>query len=231
MDAMSVLCLTADSMIADTAFTCIQRSSCDADDACEDRNALSRQESLNPFRRFVMRSPGSGALLVAAAVLLVSGPLAAQQPQHGQDTASGHQMMAKMDKSAECPMMSAMMMGPAAALGSSTALHLTSSQVSQLQALKQTLDQGHKAAMDSMMAIHRQINAIVQAPQFDEQAARAAFARMGALHGDMGLSMARAQHQVAGILTAQQEKSLAAIGQSKMGSGGMSGMSGMCSES
>jgi Spy/CpxP family protein refolding chaperone len=178
-----------------------------------------------------MRSPTSRPFLLAAALLLVSDPIVAQQLQHSQDTAAGHQMMGKMDMSADCPMMSAMMLGPGAALGSSGALHLSAGQVSQLQALKHTLDQGRKAGMDSMMALHRQINGIVQASQFDEPAARAAFDRMGALHADMGLTMARAQHQVAGILTPAQEKSLAAIGKTKMNSNGMSGMSGMCSDS
>ena len=165
-----------------------------------------------------------------AILLLVGAPFIARA-QHPDSAAHSH-MMSGMDMSADCPMMSAMMLGPGAALKSTDALHLSSAQVSQLQGLKNTLDKGHATAMDSMMALHKQIKAIVQAPQFDEQAARAAFDRMGALHADMGLAMARAQHQVAGILTPQQSQSLAAIGSKKMsasGMNGMGGMGGMCS--
>jgi len=179
-----------------------------------------------------MRSPRTRTFLLAAAFLFAAGPLRAQQPQQHPDNAAGQPMMGKMDMSADCPMMSAMMLGPGAALKSTDALHLSSAQVSQLQGLKHTLDLEHAAAMDSMMALHRQIKAIVQAPQFDEQAARTAFDRMGALHADMGLAMARAQHHVAGILTPQQAQSLAAIGSKKMSASGMSGMGsmgGMCS--
>jgi Spy/CpxP family protein refolding chaperone len=178
-----------------------------------------------------MRLPTMRATLSIAALTLVNVSLAAQQSQPAPQPAAGSsQSMAKTDMMASCPMMSAMMRGPAAALHAQDALHLSSAQKSQLEAIKGTLDKGHAAAMDSMKALHKQINAIVQAPQFDERAARTDFDRMGQLHADMGLAMARAQHQVAGILTPQQESSLAALGQAKMGSmekGGMSGMSGM----
>jgi Spy/CpxP family protein refolding chaperone len=136
--------------------------------------------------------------------------------------------MDKMDKMADCPMMTAEMRGPGAALDARTALHLSPGQVTQLETIKGKLDQHHKAAMDSMQALHRQINTLAAAPQVDEQAVRAAFDQMGQLHGAMGYEMFRAQREAATVLTPQQIDALAAVGQAKMNTGAMKGMGGMC---
>ena len=169
-----------------------------------------------------MRSPTARAALLSAGLLLASVPLVAQ---------AAHDPGSKgtMDTTADCPMMTAEMRGPAAALDARAALHLSAVQVSRLESIKARLEQGHEAAKDSMQALHRQINALSAAPEFDEHSARAAFDRMGQLHGDMGFEMFRAQHEVAGILTAQQGDSLAALGRAQMKSGKMKGMGGICS--
>jgi len=169
-----------------------------------------------------MQSATIRAAFLSAGLLLAGTPLAAQEAQHPAS-------MGKMDMMSDCPMMTAEMRGPGAALDARTALHLSAAQVSQLETLKGKLDQGHKAAMDSMQALHRQINTLAAAPQLDERAARAAFDRMGQMHGAMGFEMFRAQHEVTGILTPQQGDSLAALGKAKMSAGGMKGMGGMCS--
>ncbi len=120
-------------------------------------------------------------------------------------------------------MMTAEMRGATAALNARAALQLTAAQVSQLATVKAKLDQWHKAAMDTMQGLHRQINALATARQVDERAVRATFDRMGQLHGDIGFEMFRAQQEVAGILTAQQSDSLAAAGRAQMKSGKMDG--------
>ncbi|HEX6534841.1 MAG TPA: Spy/CpxP family protein refolding chaperone [Gemmatimonadaceae bacterium] len=129
-----------------------------------------------------------------------------------------------------CPMMRAMMRGPGAALHARDSLHLSATQATQLEALERRLQQRHSQAMDSMRVIHRQINAVADAPRLDESAARAAFDRMGRLHTEMGVAMLRAQHEVAGILTPEQRDALAALGRSHMQMTGMAGPGGAGSD-
>ncbi len=170
-----------------------------------------------------MRSATICVALLSAGLLLPGARLAAQESQ-----GAGSMGMKGMNMTSDCPMMTAEMRGPAAALDARVALHLSAAQVSQLTTVKARLDQQHKAAMDSMQALHWQINALATAPQVDESGVRAAFDRMGQLHGDIGFEMFRAQREVAGILTAQQGDSLAAVGRAQMKAGKMKAMS-MCS--
>jgi Spy/CpxP family protein refolding chaperone len=118
-------------------------------------------------------------------------------------------------------MMSAMMPGPAAALQSATALKLTPDQRTKLEAAKRQLDALSAPSMDSMRVIHSELMALAQQPTLDERAARAAFARTGRVHSDMGLAMLRASHDVNQILTPAQRDSLAAIVKRDMSSGTM----------
>jgi Spy/CpxP family protein refolding chaperone len=150
---------------------------------------------------------------VAGACLVLAGtPLLAQQPAPSGNRPMPMAGMPMM----ECPMMSAMMHGPGAALQSGAALKLTAQQRTRLEALQRQVDAASKPSMDSMQAIHTQLMALAQRPQLDEGAARAAFDRMGRVHTAMGLTMLRASHEVAAILTPAQRDSLAAIAKRQM---------------
>jgi Spy/CpxP family protein refolding chaperone len=156
-----------------------------------------------------MRSMKARFTLAGACLAFAVMPLAAQQPAR-----SGHPPMPHMAgmPMMDCPMMmSAMPPGPAAALQSASALKLTPDQRTKLEAAKRRLDALSAPGMDSMRVIHTQLMALAQQPTLDEQAARAALARMGRMHSDMGLAMLRAVHDVNEILTPAQRDSLAAI--------------------
>ena len=125
-----------------------------------------------------MRST-KGRITVAGAWLVLAGtPLLAQQPAPSGTRPMPMGGMPMM----ECPMMSAMMHGPAAALQSGAALKLTAQQRTRLEALQRQVDAASKPSMDSMQAIHTQLIALGERPQLDEAAARAAFDRMGRVH-------------------------------------------------
>ena len=178
-----------------------------------------------------MPSRTARAALLCAGLVFAGAPLAAQQPtppRQPQDTttarAPAHGMMQMMGMMAGCPMMSAMMHGPAAALRARDALHLSPTQVQRLETAQRRVEQAHARAMDSMRVIHTRIASLAGAPRFDERATRAAFERMGRLHTDVGVAMLRAQHEAADVLTPQQRDSLAAIGRAQMAS--MPGMTG-----
>ena len=179
-----------------------------------------------------MHSRTARVALLYAGLALAGAPLAAQQPttpvRPTQDTTAAggpmHDMMRMMGTMAGCPMMSAMMHGPAAALRAREALHLSPTQVQRLETAQRQVEQTHTRAMDSMRVLHPRIAALADAPRFDERATRAAFERMGRLHADVGVEMVRAQHDVAEILTRPQRDSLAAIGRAQMAS--MPGMMG-----
>jgi Spy/CpxP family protein refolding chaperone len=111
----------------------------------------------------------------------------------------------------DCPMMSAMTNGPAAALRAGSALKLSAEQRTKLEALQATFDAASKPSVDSMQVIHAQLAALAKQPTLDEGAVRAAFDRMARVHTEMGLTMMRAAHDVSGILTPAQRDSLAAI--------------------
>jgi Spy/CpxP family protein refolding chaperone len=128
-----------------------------------------------------------------------------------------------MGAMAACPMMTAMMRGPAATLRARDALHLSSAQVQRLETLQRPVKQAHARAMDSMRVLQPRIAALVEAPRFDERAARAAFERMGRWHADVGVAMLRAQHETADVLTPQQRDSLVALGRARMGMAGRMG--------
>ena len=171
-----------------------------------------------------MRSMRARFTLAGACLLLAGTPLLAQQPApSGNRPTRPMAGMPMMD----CPMMSAMMLGPAAALQSGTALKLTPEQRTKLQAAKRQLDALSAPGMDSMRVIHTELMALAQQPTLDERAARAAFARMGRVHTDMGLAMLRASHDVNGILTPVQRDSLAAIAKRHMSMSGAMPMTGM----
>lgn len=172
-----------------------------------------------PLWRNAMRTPMVCAVLVSAGMLFAGMPLAAQM-EHGKG------QIAAMDSMSECPMMTAEMRGPGAALDARAALHLSQAQLGELETIKATLDGKHKVAMDRMMMLHRQIHTLAEAPAVDEGAARGAFDRMGQLHGQMGFDAFRAQLQTARILTAPQRDSLAALGRARMNSGDMKSMGG-----
>ena len=171
-----------------------------------------------------MRSMRARFTLAGACLLLAGTPLLAQQP-----APSGNRPMRPMAgmPMMDCPMMSAMMLGPAAALQSATALKLTPDQRTRLDAAKRQLDALSAPGMDSMRVIHTELMALAQQPTLDERAARAAFARMGRVHTDMGLAMLRASHDVNGILTPVQRDSLAAIAKRHMSMSGAMPMTGM----
>lgn len=163
-------------------------------------------------------------LTVAAVCLLFSGTrLLAQQPAPSGNRPMPMAGMPMMD----CPMMTAMMHGPDAALRSAAALKLTADQRTRLEAAKRRFDVASKPGMDSMQAIHAQLTALVQQPTLDERAARTAFERMGRVHTEMGLAMLRASHDASAILTPVQRDSLAAIAKRQMPASGMMPMHGM----
>ena len=152
-------------------------------------------------------------LTFAGACLVLAGtPLVAQQPAPGRRPAGRRPMppMAQMPM-ADCPMLSAMTNGPTAALHAGSALKLSAEQRTKLEGLERQLGVASKPSMDSMLAIHGQLMALAQKPTLDESAARAAFDRMGRVHTEMGLTMLRAAHDVAAVLTPAQRDSLAAI--------------------
>ncbi|HEX7979138.1 MAG TPA: Spy/CpxP family protein refolding chaperone [Gemmatimonadaceae bacterium] len=162
--------------------------------------------------------------LTGVCLLLAATPLLSQQP-----APSGNRPMRPMAgmPMMDCAMMSAMMPGPAAALQSATALKLTPDQRSKLEAAKRPVDAVCAPSMDSMRVIHTELMALGQQPTLDERAARAAFARMGRVHTDMGLAMLRAAHDANGILTPVQRDSLAAIMKRRMPMSGPMPMHGM----
>lgn len=172
-----------------------------------------------------MRSMKARLTLAGACLVVAGTPLLAQQP-----APAGNRPMRPMAgmPMMDCPMMmSAMMPGPAAALEAATALKLTPDQRTKLQAAKRQLDALSAPSMDSMRVIHTELMALAQQPTLDERAARAAFARMGRAHTDMGLAMLRASHDANGILTPVQRDSLAAIAKRHMSMSGAMPMGGM----
>lgn len=171
-----------------------------------------------------MRSTKALLALAGACLVLGGAPLLAQQPAPSANRPM-HPMagMPMMD----CPMMTAMMHGPAAALQSATALKLTPDQRTRLEAAKRGLDALGAPSMDSMRLIHAQLQALAQQPTLDERAARAAFDRMGRVHTEMGLAMLRATHDANAILTPAQRDSLTAIAQRQMPKPGTMPMAGM----
>ena len=169
-------------------------------------------------------------LTFAGICLVLAGtPLVAQQPTPSRPGPGGRRPMAPMAgmPMMDCPMMSAMTNGPAAALRAGSALKLTADQRSKLEALQRQVDAASKPSMDSMQAIHAQMTALTRQPNFDERAARAAFGRMARVHTEMGVTMLRAAHDVSTILTPAQRDSLAAIGQRQMPKPGEMPMHGM----
>ena len=104
-----------------------------------------------------MRSNGGWLTVAGTALLLAGGTLGAQRPA----------AMPMMD----CPMMSAMMNGPSAALGAGAALKLTAAQRTRLEASQRQFESASKPSMDSMQAIHAQLMALVQQKTLDENAA------------------------------------------------------------
>lgn len=174
-----------------------------------------------------MISRTARAALLCAGLVLAGAPLHAQQPspapQPPDSAAAGRpggamSMMGMM--AGGCPMMSAMMRGPGAALHARDALHLSATQVQRLETAQRRVDQAQARAMDSMRVLHPRITALADARTFDERAVRAAFERMGRLHADVGVAMLRAQHDAADVLTPQQRDSLAALGRAQMGTMG-----------
>jgi Spy/CpxP family protein refolding chaperone len=154
-----------------------------------------------------------------AIVLLAGAPLGAQQPApstppHG--AAHGPMPHAASMPMMECPMMSAMMHGPAAALGAGTALGLTADQRTRLEATRRRLDAVRAPSMDSMRVIHAQLTTLAKQPALDEAGARAAFDRMGRVHTAVGLASLRASHEASEILTPVQRDSLMAIARRRM---------------
>ena len=163
-----------------------------------------------------MRATNARFTLAGVCLLLAATPLSAQQP-----APSGHPPMRHMAgmEMMDCPMMmSAMMPGPALALQSASALKLTADQRTKLEAARRQLDARSAPTMDSMRVLHTQLMTLAQQPTLDEAAARAAFARMGRVHTDMGLAMLRAVHDANQILTPVQRDSLAAIAKRHMSS-------------
>ena len=163
--------------------------------------------------------------MLAGACLLIGGtPLLAQHPGPPADRpmrpAAGMPMM-------ECPMMSAMMHGPAAALRADSALRLSAAQRTRLEALQGRVDATSKSSMASMHALHTQLTALARGPRLDEGAARTAFEQMGRVHTEMGLAMLRASHEVSQILTPAQRDSLAAMAERQMPKPGAMPMHGM----
>ena len=157
--------------------------------------------------------------LTGLCLLALGAPIAAQQsapsaPPHG---AGRHAMahpagMPMMD----CPMMSAKMHGPAAALRAGSALDLSADQRSRLEAAQRRIDAVHGPSMDSMRVIHAQLTALTKQPVLDERATRAAFDRMGRVHTEIGVAMLRASQEASAILTTTQRDSLAAIARRQM---------------
>lgn len=156
-------------------------------------------------------------LLVAAGLLAVQ-VLPAQEPaRQPRDTSSMHSMMSMMG---DCPMMSAMMQGPGAALGLRRELALNADQVTRLEALQSAVRASNARSADSMRALHKEFAAVLEAARFDESVARRLYDRMGSLHTDMGLALLRARFDARAALTPEQRKTL------ENRSNGMMGMHG-----
>ena len=168
------------------------------------------------------------ALSALASGLLLGHTLPAQARSSSTEQGHASNMSSKMPAIADCPMMAAMLRGPDAALSKRKALGLTDAQVRQLETVRTAEMQAMKPAMDGMMAIHKQLAALSDAPQFDESAVRSMFDRMGALHTAAGTAMLRARHDAAAVLTAEQRKKLddSAGMTGAMGMTSMSGMAG-----
>jgi Spy/CpxP family protein refolding chaperone len=186
----------------------------------------------SPWEESMRRT--TGRLTLAGAWLLLAGaPLLAQQPApSGKAPGAGERTMPHMQHMqgtpmAACPMHSAAMRGPAAALRSASALGITTEQRTRLQTVQRRVDAMRASSMAGMQAIHTELLALSQRPRLDEGAARAALDRMGRVHTEMGLAMLRASSDVAGILTPAQRDSLAAIGGREMSKPGAMPMSGM----
>lgn len=163
----------------------------------------------------------SGVLL-AAWGLLPAQTLGAQA--QSRDQSQGRP--STMSTMAHCPMMAAVTRGPDAVLSSRKELALTDAQVNRLETIRTTQMQATKGAMDSMMAVHKRLATLSEAPQFDESAVRRVFDRMGALHAAAGTAMLRATHDAEAALTAEQRKKLQERA-GKMEATAMMHMSGM----
>lgn len=144
-------------------------------------------------------------LLVAAGLLAVRALPAQERPGQARDTSSMHAMMSMMG---DCPMMSSMMQGPDAALRLRQDLTLSTEQVTRLEALRSRLRESNARTADSMMALHKEFAAVLEAAQFDENVARRLYDRMGSLHTDMGLALLRARFDARAVLTPEQRKTL-----------------------
>ena len=169
------------------------------------------------------------ALLALAGGLLATGVLRAQERDTTRHGAMDQGMMGMMDMMSmmgDCPMMSAMMQGPDAALRRRTELGLTDAQVSRLEALRTNRQQAAAQAMERMAALHKELRAVTGGEQFDESAARGVFDRMGVLHTEMGLAMLRTRQEVRAVLTPEQRKALSERGGDMMGMMGMPHMMG-----
>ena len=108
-----------------------------------------------------MRAMNARFTLAGACLVLAGTPLLAQQP-----APSGSRPMRPMPgmPMTACPMMSAMMSGPAAALQSATALKLTPDQRTRLEGAQHRLDVLSAPSMDSMRAIHTELMALARRP-------------------------------------------------------------------
>ncbi len=146
---------------------------------------------------------------VAALVLVLGGALYAQQ--HGGDAMRGG-MMGMMSMMRSCPMMAHSVHGPEAPLQHQEELGLTDAQVQRLEALQAQAQQTRTQAMQRMQALHQEITQATGGERFDEQAVRAAYQRMGDVHTDMGVAMARDAHEVRSILSPDQHQRLQQMG-------------------
>lgn len=145
---------------------------------------------------------------------------------HAQEPGMG--MMNDMSSMADCPMMRSMARGPGAALEHADELALTPDQVAQLETLRDSGAEVRTENKDAMREVHQQIETLTTAESFDEAAARAAFDRMGTLHGAMAFAAARAASDVRSVLTPEQREALAELSSHSRGMmHGMEGMGGM----
>ena len=158
------------------------------------------------------------ATIVLALSLVLGRALYAQQT--GDAPMTG--MMAMMK---DCPMHEAMGERPGKVLEHREELGLTAQQVSSLEALEARTMAGHKAGMEKMSAVHKEIAAASSGERFNEAAVRAALDRMGDLHTEMGVAMLSTRHEVRAVLTVEQREKLASVG-GMMGMHGMMGMMG-----
>ena len=159
-----------------------------------------------------------GAL--ALALVLVLGLFAARMVTAQTSGGTGG-MMGMMSMMKDCPMMGAMAQGPRAALEHRKELGLSEAQVKRLEALAEQAKPDHARMMQQMQALHQEIRQATSGEQFNEAAVRAAYGRMGALHAEMGVSMARTRHEARQILTPAQRQRLEERGSGMMGMHGM----------